>query len=481
MAVHTPCVCTGDGRCGFGVVKCECGVSVVKCEGECGVCVVCACTGDGACGTQVCECGGDGECGHTVIADYVPANPAAKSNPCLILSGVCSTCSTTPKPEHQLKCCICQNMFHANKTCTKQFCTDTFVVNFTAKSTKNNFSFSCDFCLTEREALMSDKYIASVIALQGRLNQLQSLFTDEFNSIRASLTANQSMPASAEKKLPRSQDRVKTYSQSSPAPQVATIKISAPARSTESVPPEKEENLGLSFAQVTAIAIDQSISIDGSRQVANGSLYVDVVGKDSIDKFKQEAKKQAPNSKVEEVSSKCPTVMCVGMASVPEIDTIMPHLGSVNETLKPLLNDRSFKVLKIMPCKGGQYHKFVARVSNDVRRALEDLGDKVRFGSNRLNVYDHLYVPRCTKCQGFNHFAKSCKPDSIEICSHCASPGHGHTNCPNKANDPKCHSCAVLGNVGTAHTAANLSECSAFKKEKEKLKKSIQYYRNKNF
>jgi len=353
------------------------------------------------------------------------------------------------------------------------------VKGFKANSTEKNFSFSCDSCLTIKETTVSDKYLSSVKFLQARVNQLENTLVSELSSIKSLLLASQSGSVTTEtvtSALPLS------VASPPPAAPQATIKISASApHESAPVPSDKVENLGLSLAQITAIAIDQSISIDGSRKVADGSVFVDVVGKDSIDKFKLEAKRQAPNSTVEEVSSKTPTVICVGMTSVPEISTIMPHLGSVNETLKPLLNDRSFKVLKVMPCKGGQYHKFVARVSNDVRQALENLNDKVRFGSNRLNVYDHIYVPRCTKCQGFNHFARSCKSDSIEICSHCASLGHGHTNCPNKANDPKCHNCTKLGSVPFNHTSANISECSAFKKEKEKLQKSIQYYKNKNF
>ena len=39
VKVHSPCECTGGGKCGYGEVRCACGGGVVQCADECGVCV----------------------------------------------------------------------------------------------------------------------------------------------------------------------------------------------------------------------------------------------------------------------------------------------------------------------------------------------------------------------------------------------------------------------------------------------------------
>ena len=64
---------------------------------------------------------------------------------------VCAACNTTPLQEQCVQCFVCESQFHAvckSGGAENQYGSQTMVKTFGAASTKNNFKFFCDICLT---------------------------------------------------------------------------------------------------------------------------------------------------------------------------------------------------------------------------------------------------------------------------------------------------------------------------------------------
>lgn len=114
--------------------------------------------------------------------------------------------------------------------------------------------------------------------------------------------------------------------------------------------------------------------------------------------------------------------------------------------------------------------QWVVEVSPKVRERLITVG-RVYMEWSSLKVVDFCPISRCFKCQRFGHIARDCT--GTEICSHCSGEGHSFKDCPNKGQAPKCINCQKL-KLESKH-AANSDKCSAFLKEKARIKDNTEY------
>ena len=70
------------------------------------------------------------------------------------------------------------------------------------------------------------------------------------------------------------------------------------------------------------------------------------------------------------------------------------------------------------------------RVSNNIRKFLENNGDRLYIGLTSCKIYDHFYIKRCNKCQAFDHYAVNCK-STTSVCLHCVG-NHASDTCSEK-------------------------------------------------
>ncbi len=120
----------------------------------------------------------------------------------------------------------------------------------------------------------------------------------------------------------------------------------------------------------------------------------------------------------------------------------------------------------------------IIRVSDNVRHAINGCNNRLYFSMVSCRVYDQLYIKRCNKCQGFDHYAKNCS--SVVCCGLCGTIGHETHNCPhkdksNKASSYKCVNCSNSGKHTIDHPAYS-SDCPSYRIKQEKLKASLSYY-----
>ena len=99
---------------------------------------------------------------------------------------ICPGCDSTPPQEQCVKCFICHLHYHAvcDGAVDAQLGSKTLVKTFVAASTKSNFKFFCDVCLTTFEQNLvatEDQKISGLVdkvnSMEGKLNEITKLLS----------------------------------------------------------------------------------------------------------------------------------------------------------------------------------------------------------------------------------------------------------------------------------------------------------------
>ena len=122
-------------------------------------------------------------------------------------------------------------------------------------------------------------------------------------------------------------------------------------------------------------------------------------------------------------------------------DGIIDQIRSKNTEICELINeDEDFKIIH----KDTDDGSIIIKTTGRVREAINLMRNKIYIGLQRLNVYDHIHVIQCYRCQGYGHYASSdiCKSKN-GACFYCADTSHKSTNCPKKQKsaDHRCVNC----------------------------------------
>ena len=139
-----------------------------------------------------------------------------------------------------------------------------------------------------------------------------------------------------------------------------------------------------------------------------------------------------------------------------------------------------FDVLYVRPQRHGNRFQACIRVSNEIRKFIEHLGNRLYIGMYSCNVYDHFYVKRCNNCQKYHHYLEKCKAPK-PTCAKCAE-NHKTTDCTNcNANNfvPTCMNCKNERSSHSHTHEATALDCPIYKAAKDKLRLSIKFYNSK--
>ena len=140
-----------------------------------------------------------------------------------------------------------------------------------------------------------------------------------------------------------------------------------------------------------------------------------------------------------------------------------------------------FDVLYVRPQRQGKRFQACIRVSNEIRKFIQHLGDRLYIGMYSCNVYDHFYVKRCNNCQKYHHYQDKCKAERPN-CAKCAGEHRTAdcTRCQSANFVPTCINCKHEKTSFTHTHEATSLECPTYKAAQDKLKKSISFYSSKN-
>ena len=122
----------------------------------------------------------------------------------------------------------------------------------------------------------------------------------------------------------------------------------------------------------------------------------------------------------------------------------------------------------------------VARVSEDIRMAIKEGGDRMYSELGSYKVVDRFYVKRCNKCQHFGHYEKDC--DKEECCGYCRK-NHKSNECQEVQSGDfenyECVNCQRNGKQCKGHSSL-WHKCPIYLEQQKKLKKTIPFYNSKN-
>ena len=165
-----------------------------------------------------------------------------------------------------------------------------------------------------------------------------------------------------------------------------------------------------------------------------------------------------------------------------ELPDLISILAQQNKTLGLPITSENCTPLFVKTSKD----KFIAvlRVSNELRRVIQNYGDRLFTGLNSSQVRDRLFVKRCNMCQYTGHWHKDDVCKGIAACGICAGPHETHS-CSIDPKGPteklKCIVCIRAGkNPEQSHHVASSFNCPCYKTEQEKLKKLIPFHQQNN-
>ena len=118
--------------------------------------------------------------------------------------GNCPSCGDLSQPMEQVQCFACKKLFHgvcSSVSADTKIATKTMIASFLQASTKNNFMFLCDKCLTNLEVNMAqcdskriDVLEAKMSNIDNNLKELTSLLKSEKESTKSNNRSNKTQP-----------------------------------------------------------------------------------------------------------------------------------------------------------------------------------------------------------------------------------------------------------------------------------------------
>ena len=414
-----------------------------------------------------------------------PSNSVGIAFGLIPASGICSSCEDADAESTSVICFMCKNKYHAvcrnadgDRKGSKIIVNRTFFVQYNSmvnsdiyQSRPGNFPFVCDSCMTnfeqENAANKEDKVSSiekRVTDLTNGMNEMKSLLNkivnDKTSCQEASTTNN-------------------TASTFSYANAVITPKRSVLVVEKGTVDAEETKS------KVEKIITDNSIHVEKSYMNNKGAtVFVCPTEKDRESLSRRIA--DAGGIKTHQPPERNPTISVANLPrqyTEPELTNLILQAHPDIKNLSDNSTAEIFSVLKMKKqIKDTTKFQATIRVSNKIRKIIEQHGDRLYIEAFSCKVFDHFHVKRCNNCQKFNHYSAECKSNS-PVCGHC-SENHHSDNCPTKETEGFLKCCTNCKNGRSdsekhSHTAFDRT-CPSYISEQDKLRKSISYYASKN-
>lgn len=396
----------------------------------------------------------------------------------LDLQGKCETCLSKASNAESIRCENCQFYFHAicdsDDGNSHPIAKKTHLSLHKQGSTKANFSWKCDKCLTiseENQAAslkdMMSKLIDRFSALEDRLSQeIKSQVSEEF----VRLTNAQS-----DEFIKLNESVSKNTTPSAPTGVWNDTEKVAAMKSSLMVKADKDGN-PVDASKVRKLVRENGIPVIKVVATATGDTFINLPNEESRDKLQPLL--QSEDNQVVPLKSKLPAVSLLGVTENLSKEQIKEGICNQNVSVGNLVHDgEEFSVVFTKPPAGKNlYHQVTIRVSPKIRSVITSAGDSLFLSSQVCKVRDSFHIRRCNKCQSFGHYAGRCKEDTPNVCGYCGE-GHKSDDCllKNSAHSThKCANCQLAGLDPEGHSTFYY-KCPAYKIQQDKLKSAIAY------
>ena len=361
--------------------------------------------------------------------------------------GNCGACNKLSLREESVQCYTCNGLFHVvceHAQGDDKVATKTTVTNFLQPSTKGNFLFFCDQCLTEMEIRKTETETSRVNALENRMMDVDQKLAE----ILTLMSAQNLKTKPGVQELPKNDiwsDKERLATVKAPEPK-AVLVISG-----SSDPEKYQETQEL----IERVVVENEISLKESHKNKEGDLVLVCESKTARDELKNLVRTADVELEINSPNSKQISITLVGLTKSYEHEEIMKMLSTQNEFIKmfKIQNDitQHMKIHVVKPCRNNpSVYQVFASVSSVFRDGLKNNKDKVIIGVTMCKVYERQSAKRCNNCQLYGHFAKNCPTPMEPSCAKCGEK-HRTDQCMSPSGVRNCVNCVRNNEDETDH------------------------------
>ena len=337
--------------------------------------------------------------------------------------------------------------------------TKSLVTAFCRKSTKRNFQFFCDVCVTQCEIDMKSSEAKRFVE-----NNVTTI-KDELIEIKNLLKLKDTKPAPK----PSHSDNI-WFNQE----RLASTKV-APTEPILVVDNMQDVN----NVSVEKAIVDNGIPVTKTYKNNKGSLVLVCDTPDSRDKLKQAIASTTDNIQMKSATGKKPSITIVGLSKQYSKDEVITQIVSQNQFVKDFSTVNDIKdhieIHDVKPTRSNpSIFQAFASVSDPLRKGIRNYRDKVTIGLTSCKIYDRYHIKRCNNCQGLGHYYKECTTPHAACCAKC-SGNHATNDC--NSTEKRCKNCVDAGVEDNGHTAFD-PKCPTMLSLVEKRKKSYESHLN---
>ena len=363
-------------------------------------------------------------------------------------AGKCNSCVGQIDDNEVMTCFRCKENFHAVCNGSNVICNKSLLALYHQRSTKRNFVWYCDCCLTQLELVTTESQSSLSPKVRDIENKLD-LLTAKVSSI-TDILAPSSTTA-----LPQGN----SHFSNSVWQNTSRITI---LKNSLSGSPDLE--------QLEKRIVDGHIAITNSKRNHKGDVIITCPTSAAANKVKELANEVLPDHTVNDPLVKYSWINVVGFETNHSSDAIFDLLIANNSAFESLKGKTQEDVAEylavkvVKPClKNPSVYRALIKVSKSLREVIKLGKDKLRIGLYLCTVYDQApQIRRCNKCQKYGHWVAECNLENGQACAKCASTLHETRNCPNPSQS-KCINCIRAGIVNHHQPhAADSSACPCF-------------------
>ena len=406
--------------------------------------------------------------------------------------GKCTTCSQAVVAGESITCCSCSIMFHAHSCSASDkqdaICTSSLLKLFTGNTTKNNFKWFCDVCLTKFE-------INKATVVEDRFHEIMSQVTkmaDMLNDVKSNVTAMSAAKsyspegANGHTISEANGNSASTINNCSPWHNNTRVENMRSSLIVKSKPGNQPTQVDLN--RVKSLAVKNKIPVSKVGVSGSGHTFIHCPSIKDRDKLQPILTADLQDNEVVALKEKLPHVSIVDIykSNTDDItssnfrDEILQQVRNQNHQIGTLIDSGDeFTILFVKPGNASNKCTAVVRVSCRIRDLIKTNRNRLFIGISSCRVFDRFFIKRCNKCQGFGHYKGNCP--NQEVCGYCGE-GHSSEGCPLKETDDfcnmKCINCK-RNNLSESGHSTFWPSCPSYIAAQKKLRSTIPYYENK--
>ena len=281
--------------------------------------------------------------------------------------GTCGACNKLSLRGESVQCHTCKGLFHVACDSAQgddKVATKTTITNFLQPSTKDNFVFFCDCCLTEMEIRATETETSRLNAREGRITGIDQKLEEILSLLNAQ---NSKMSGVQVPKNDIWSDKERLATVKAPEPK-AVLVISGSAE-----PGKNQETREL----VEKVVVQNEISLKDSHKNKEGDLVLVCESKIARDELKDLVQTANIQLEINSPNSKQIPITLVGLSKNYEHEEVMKMLSAQNEFIKmfKIQNDISqhLKIHVVKPCRNNPaVYQVFASVSPVLRDGLKN-------------------------------------------------------------------------------------------------------------